>query len=316
MDVTMTTDAATFAAAARPYLAVNGVRANVVASVLGRTLEGTYPPTTTWLLVTDGAAVVGAAMHGGGHPPYLPPMPDEAAAALARALLGDRPVEGVNGDAAATDSFVAEVGRLTGAAARRVMAQGVFVLGTLVPPDGVPGCARASTAADADACFAWMTAMREESMPHEPPVRREHVAGRAADGAFVLWQDGVGVGVGVAGIHGPDVGVGRIGPVYTPPEQRRHGYAAAVTAFGARRLLDAGAEAVMLFTDLANPTSNGVYARIGFQRVGDASMWLFTPATHPGHSPRPLTPATHPGHEVVIVKNGSTHPRTLSGRTT
>lgn len=31
----------------------------------------------------------------------------------------------------------------------------------------------------------------------------------------------------------------------------------------------------MLYTDLANPTSNGVYARLGFRRVGDASEWLF-----------------------------------------
>jgi hypothetical protein len=34
-----------------------------------------------------------------------------------------------------------------------------------------------------------------------------------------------------------------------------------------RLLLDAGLRC-MLFTDLANPTSNGVYTRIGYRRVG------------------------------------------------
>ncbi len=32
---------------------------------------------------------------------------------------------------------------------------------------------------------------------------------------------------------------------------------------------DAGAGEVLLFTDLANPTSNGVYRRIGYRAVAD-----------------------------------------------
>jgi predicted GNAT family acetyltransferase len=33
----------------------------------------------------------------------------------------------------------------------------------------------------------------------------------------------------------------------------------------------------MLFTDLANPTSNGVYVRLGYRRVGDSVRWRFDP---------------------------------------
>jgi hypothetical protein len=50
--------------------------------------------------------------------------------------------------------------------------------------------------------------------------------------------------------------------------RRRRGTAAA-----SRAALAAGADHVMLFTDLANATSNGVYARLGYRRVGDASEW-------------------------------------------
>ena len=60
-------------------------------------------------------------------------------------------------------------------------------------------------------------------------------------------------------------GMSRIGPVYTPPEHRNHGYAAAVTAAAARWALDQGARHVLLYTDLANPTTNRLYPRLGFR---------------------------------------------------
>jgi predicted GNAT family acetyltransferase len=57
--------------------------------------------------------------------------------------------------------------------------------------------------------------------------------------------------------------------VYTPPEHRRRGYATALVADLSRHALRTGAERCMLFTDLANPTSNRIYARIGYRRCGD-----------------------------------------------
>ncbi|MEV4678910.1 GNAT family N-acetyltransferase, partial [Actinomadura sp. NPDC049382] len=70
--------------------------------------------------------------------------------------------------------------------------------------------------------------------------------------------------------------VARIAPVYTPDEHRRRGYGAAVTAAATRAALDVGAEDVVLFTDLANPTSNGVYRRIGYRPVEDRVVLSFT----------------------------------------
>ena len=42
--------------------------------------------------------------------------------------------------------------------------------------------------------------------------------------------------------------------------------------------LDAGATVCTLFTDLANPTSNRIYQRIGYRPVADAGQWRFPPA--------------------------------------
>jgi predicted GNAT family acetyltransferase len=36
-----------------------------------------------------------------------------------------------------------------------------------------------------------------------------------------------------------------------------------------RRALAGGADRCMLFTDLANPTSNKIYAEVGYRRRGD-----------------------------------------------
>ena len=67
----------------------------------------------------------------------------------------------------------------------------------------------------------------------------------------------------------------RVGPVYTPPELRGRGFATAVTAEVTARALAAGRRFCFLFTDLANPTSNAIYQRIGYRPVCDVDQWAF-----------------------------------------
>ena len=59
-----------------------------------------------------------------------------------------------------------------------------------------------------------------------------------------------------------------MGPVYTPAAHRGHGYASVLTAHVSRLLRDSGTR-VCLFTDQANPTSNKIYAAIGYEPVVD-----------------------------------------------
>ena len=81
----------------------------------------------------------------------------------------------------------------------------------------------------------------------------------------------LGVGAAVAGVV-------RIGPVYTPPQARRRGYAGSAVAAASRRALAAGARACTLFTDLENPTSNKIYAEVGYERTGTWEEQAFTRA--------------------------------------
>lgn len=70
----------------------------------------------------------------------------------------------------------------------------------------------------------------------------------------------------------------RIAPVYTPPEHRRHGYGAAVTAAVSRAAVDAGARDVVVFADLADPGGNAVHRHIGYQPFDDYLVISFTTA--------------------------------------
>jgi predicted GNAT family acetyltransferase len=72
----------------------------------------------------------------------------------------------------------------------------------------------------------------------------------------------------MAARHPVAFGVARIGPVYTPPGLRGRGYGSAVTA-EATRDVRRDAAVPVLYTDLANATSNKIYLQLGYYPVED-----------------------------------------------
>lgn len=67
----------------------------------------------------------------------------------------------------------------------------------------------------------------------------------------------------------------RVAPVHTPAHLRGRGYAGAATVEVSRAAPAAGAAEVLLFEDLANPTSNGLYQRIGYRPMADFAVYDF-----------------------------------------
>jgi len=88
-----------------------------------------------------------------------------------------------------------------------------------------------------------------------------------------LWDDDGPVSTALAS----DIvaGVSRVGFVYTPPDQRGHGYAAAVVAEISTHVMRNGADRCILYTQLSNPTSNAVYQRLGYRAVGEVLDYNF-----------------------------------------
>lgn len=86
----------------------------------------------------------------------------------------------------------------------------------------------------------------------------------------------------MAALTAPAHATVRVRMVYTPPEHRRHGYAEALVRALTRQLLSAGMRP-MLYADLTNPTSNGIYRRIGYEAVAEIVRYRFGTrgASHP-----------------------------------
>ncbi|MGC4773703.1 GNAT family N-acetyltransferase, partial [Micromonospora sp. DT44] len=108
---------------------------------------------------------------------------------------------------------------------------------------------------------------RRGASAHEVPDRAELLR-RLRAGQLWFWVDGTGDRVHLTGANPPSFGVARIGPVYTPPAQRGRGWASNAVAEVSRRIQADGAR-VCLYTDQANPTSNKIYAALGYRPVVD-----------------------------------------------
>ena len=63
--------------------------------------------------------------------------------------------------------------------------------------------------------------------------------------------------------------------VYTPPYYRGKGYASSCVAQISQLALEKGYAKCVLYTDLANPTSNSIYQKIGYRAVCDSCMLKF-----------------------------------------
>ncbi|TYB44751.1 GNAT family N-acetyltransferase [Actinomadura chibensis] len=272
---TITDDLDTFHAAADGFLRADPV-ANTVPLTVIDALRAQGPGDVLFGWWTDGGPPAGAVLWTRGYPPMLSAMPERAARDLADALAGrGADLPGVNGTLADAEAFAKAWTAATGTASSLSMEQRLYRLDRLIVPDPPPeGAPRVAAASDREVALRWYGAFAR-SGPGHGPVDAAALDRRIAEGRLMLWEVG-GRPVAMAGRTPIIAGMARIAPVYTPPENRRRGYAAAVTAAVTREAREAGAEHVVLFTDLANPTSNGVYRRLGYRKVEDRVVLDFT----------------------------------------
>jgi GNAT superfamily N-acetyltransferase len=283
-DVKFTTDPGAFLAQAGDVLAADPVVSTVMATVTSRMLGEPRPDDRPqwWAVVRDGSGeIAGLAMRTARTPPYpmfVLPMPDGAALAVARAIhQRGEAVGGLNGSLPAAEVMAGELARLQGDTVEVAQHTRLFELGELTPPRGVPGRLRLATVDDLDLAQDWVNrfmydadvqAGRDPDAHGREEIAPEDLRRRIEQDCYWFWLDDAGERVHLTGANPPSYGVARIGPVYTPPERRRQGYAGAAVAEVSQLFLDRGAR-VCLYTDQANPTSNGVYQAIGYRPVVD-----------------------------------------------
>jgi len=273
-------DASLFLAEAEPWLLEDEARHNLILG-LAHTIESTpdaYPEHSLWLVRRDGE-VLGAALRT---PPYnlvvARPRRDAALEALAERIDDELP--GVIGAVPEVDAFARAWCTHRAVTARVLFEQGIFVLRQVAAPPRAPGRYRDATMQDVALLLEWHDAFTREalgeSLSAEHHLRQVHSRLESPHAGFGLWEH-EGRVVALCGFGGPTPHGIRIGPVYTPPAHRGHGYATSLTAEVSSRLLADGRRFCFLYTDLANPTSNAIYERIGYVRICESRQVAFTP---------------------------------------
>jgi predicted GNAT family acetyltransferase len=276
MHVRRVDDPAEFLEAASPLLQADEARHNLILGIAGtlRDHPSHYPNYGLWL-AEDGSETFGAALLTPPHNLVLArPREDSALEALAVGIDSELP--GVVAAQPEAGRFAAAWAARTGATPRTQRAQGVFALERVEPPVATSGRWRDAGAGDRPLLLDWFRAFMEEAIGETPDDESTaHVVDhrlQAGEAGVSLWEDGRTVSLAAYGNPTPN-GI-RIGPVYTPPEHRRHGYASALVAALSERLL-AERRFCFLFTDLANPTANRIYEQIGYRRVCEAAEIVF-----------------------------------------
>jgi predicted GNAT family acetyltransferase len=116
-----------------------------------------------------------------------------------------------------------------------------------------------------------MTAFQSE-IGEPAAADTESVARRISAGEIFLW-DHRGIR-SMAAVTAPALATSRVQYVYTPQEYRGRGYAEALVRGLTRQILAEGYRPI-LFADLANPTSNSIYRRIGYAAMVEVTRYRF-----------------------------------------
>ncbi len=145
--------------------------------------------------------------------------------------------------------------------------QRIHALERVIMPDASPsGVLRPAVAADLRLLVEWVGAFARDTgtTVGDHRAKAEELV---RDGSVFVWEDGEPRSMVAAAGRTPRGN--RIGYVYTPPSFRGRGYATSAVATLSDRLLREGRRSCFLYTDLANPTSNAIYAQIGYEPVCD-----------------------------------------------
>ncbi len=177
-------------------------------------------------------------------------------------------IPGVVGDKALADKFAGRWCGKNGVKIKKTQAQRIYKLVKVndIPP--TKGKMRAATPADKELVTKWSHAFNIDCFGPDRNVPEADITPALEKGWVFIWEDGKPVSMALK-TRPTDRGM-TVGGVYTPPELRKKGYATSLVAELSRNILQSGKQFCTLYTDLANPTSNDIYKKIGYVEVGDS----------------------------------------------
>ena len=181
-------------------------------------------------------------------------------------------IPGVIGPVHISESFIKTWKHMAKETGKIKMRQRVYEARSVHMPPLPEGDFRVAFPKDSQIITEWLRAFTEEALEGETPPSFDKVQDFISDGKVFVWEK-EGELVAMAMKTRPIAHSVTINGVYTPPEQRRQGFATALVAKLSQNLLDSGYRFVNLFTDLDNPTSNDIYQKIGYHPVTDFRIY-------------------------------------------
>lgn len=262
MRVTRHTDPDSFIAAAAP-MSLRGLASASFFEGWAHSLKRSPPEATDHVYLAT-FADRGAVIQRDEGPAVVGQSDPDAAAAFAADLASEWPaLQGVVGAPAACDAFARTWREATGRGAVERVRLRQHTLTAVADVPAVNGALFISDEADIEWLLeAYLAFITEVGIPDSQERARARMPARIVRGDFRIWMDDGPVAF--AGFNDAAPEFARIAPVYTFPGHRGRGYATALVAALSRELLAAGKRRLFLTTDIANPTSNAIYARIGF----------------------------------------------------
>ena len=184
-------------------------------------------------------------------------------------------VSGVSGQPDAALAFAEAWKKVSGVEHRLNLSGRAYELRQVSPPPTIPGRLRVAAADDVELIAKWLYEFQHEALHGgiTDDEAREIARFRIGDSDVFVWEDGQPASMAIR--SRPTYTGISIGSVYTPPGLRGRGYASACVASLSQLCLDSGYKFCMLFTDLANQTSNGIYQKMGYKPVGDYREYIF-----------------------------------------
>ncbi len=268
------------AQAAGTFLESRPIEHNMILTLLRERIERPLPGRYWW--IAESGEVRGVAFQSPrSFKVTVTPMPLDAVGPLVDAVIADAPdLPGVTGGAATAAAFAGAWSERSSAAPRPIEGQRLYRADQIRPPDGVVGAPRVAVPDDLDLLARWFVAFQDEvgGLPvvDDPRVA---LAEPLAGGRIWVWEHDDQV-VSAAMISRSVAGAARVSFVFTPPEQRARGYAGATVGSLCARSLGperpfGTVDACLLYTQLHNATSNGVYRRLGFRCVLEVLAYEF-----------------------------------------
>jgi predicted GNAT family acetyltransferase len=265
---------------AGPYLAAREAEHNLILGVLSSVQRdpAAFEPPLLATVESDCGAVLGAVLRTPPHNLIMSEFTDRQAVGTLVRELSAEPLPGLVGPPDAVREFSEAWVETHGGSWRIVRRERIYQLTAVTTPPPGEGAPRLANASDRGLLADWLPAFELEAL--DEVVERGLLErgldswGRGSGKRFWLWEvDGRAVSLVGAGGRTPN-GM-RIGPVYTPPQERGRGYASRLTAFVSETLLAEGHRFCFLYTDVDNPTANHIYQEIGYRPVTDALMVSF-----------------------------------------